>query len=851
MDIDADVHIPKPRNRFIVFRCRMSARLHEANPEMTLSEISKRISPLYQSVKDTDDPLFQECVAIADAESAEFRRKVAARDAARKRRATARAAELSQAASVPSTPTNQVLQNGHSFGSGSSSNIPSAPPIPYGYYGQPQAHGQSAYSENYMLGPVWSSAQTNYIQPGPAVAYGTMQNWMASAQNQQPAQSVYIPGGATFQHCATPLQYGSPVQNPSRHHDAVNSSHADHSSRLVPVSAATNAASVGYNQSEGVGGPSGIQYGQGNDGSIYYTGHMTAGVAGQQYQPEEPMAEYANQFEESGDGVNWQEIDEMVDYEAGTGSGKTTQIPALAYHVLTEEGSKKKAAYTQPRRVPVLGVAIYGPSRRTSLGEEVGHLVRFERAFSKNKAKIVYMTDGMLVRECQSDAMSSNTGIETDPHIPKPRNAFIVYRCRMNKILHDRHPDWDRSRLSKEISPLYRQAKNTNDSFYQECLTIAREEKLEYERKKDARVAARRTRSEEQGRASQAALLTRATPSPQPVLYGGVLQDAVPAGVYSPAGIMAPYAGHATTNISHHNRQQLMLHYHQRPSPAHSMLPGYYYPLQFDNTASNGSPIPSGRPQPLMMPPQSYAAPARHPASAGHSTSPSQIPGYSGLPFESLSAYPQTSSHPKRKTLADSHHGSVENEGPSKKLKVADGSYTSEFATESSTQLNSGASDGVNWAEIDSLVDYDAYVAAAGGEANPPWAAAQEQARVVEEQARLKQPARHTQGYQLYQLHLQPQPILHGAYGTHETPQNTLVELYGPSMTMMPIAGPVDVFNLHSGAAEIAQHQQNLAGYLHQLQPSVLPQSEYQLQQANVVQHGGAQRPQSDYPPLD
>ena len=44
--------------------------------------------------------------------------------------------------------------------------------------------------------------------------------------------------------------------------------------------------------------------------------------------------------------------------------------------------------------------------RRVMLGEEVGYSVRFEDVTS-TKTKIKYMTDGVLVRECLSDAFLS------------------------------------------------------------------------------------------------------------------------------------------------------------------------------------------------------------------------------------------------------------------------------------------------------------------------------------------------------------------------------------------------------------------------------------------------------------
>ncbi|HUI90820.1 MAG TPA: ATP-dependent RNA helicase HrpA [Chitinivibrionales bacterium] len=84
-----------------------------------------------------------------------------------------------------------------------------------------------------------------------------------------------------------------------------------------------------------------------------------------------------------------------------TGSGKTTQLPFLCLEA--GYGQKGKIGITQPRRLAATSVAAFAASQAScALGTFVGYKVRFNDRDSA-ETKIKFMTDGILLRELQTD----------------------------------------------------------------------------------------------------------------------------------------------------------------------------------------------------------------------------------------------------------------------------------------------------------------------------------------------------------------------------------------------------------------------------------------------------------------
>ena len=91
-----------------------------------------------------------------------------------------------------------------------------------------------------------------------------------------------------------------------------------------------------------------------------------------------------------------------------TGCGKSTQIPQYLVETGYTCDSSKRVICTQPRRVAAMSVsARVAYECGVALGSSVGYKVRFDERLAPD-TKLIYMTDGMLLREYISDPMLEN-----------------------------------------------------------------------------------------------------------------------------------------------------------------------------------------------------------------------------------------------------------------------------------------------------------------------------------------------------------------------------------------------------------------------------------------------------------
>ncbi len=128
--------------------------------------------------------------------------------------------------------------------------------------------------------------------------------------------------------------------------------------------------------------------------------------------------------------------DHQVVVVAGeTGSGKTTQLPKIAYEL-----GRRTIAHTQPRRIAARSVAKrIADECEVELGAEVGYAVRFDDQTSESTV-IRLVTDGLLLAELQRDRRLSryDTIIIDEAH---ERSLSIDFLLGYLKQLLPRRPD--------------------------------------------------------------------------------------------------------------------------------------------------------------------------------------------------------------------------------------------------------------------------------------------------------------------------------------------------------------------------------------------------------------------------
>ena len=87
-----------------------------------------------------------------------------------------------------------------------------------------------------------------------------------------------------------------------------------------------------------------------------------------------------------------------------TGSGKSTQVPQMLHHA-GWTAKNYQIGVVLPRRVGAVSVASrIAEEMGVQVGDEVGYMIRFDRAVSA-KTRITLMTDGMILREMLSDPL--------------------------------------------------------------------------------------------------------------------------------------------------------------------------------------------------------------------------------------------------------------------------------------------------------------------------------------------------------------------------------------------------------------------------------------------------------------
>lgn len=120
----------------------------------------------------------------------------------------------------------------------------------------------------------------------------------------------------------------------------------------------------------------------------------------------------------------------VVFVTSGTGSGKTVMVPRFLEHLYNYQA---KIIVTIPRQESVREMAIYQAKLAdVVLGEEIGYKFRGDQAYTPDKTKLLFATDGLLVRRLLMDPLLTGfqAVIVDEAHERNVQIDFLLYLLR-------------------------------------------------------------------------------------------------------------------------------------------------------------------------------------------------------------------------------------------------------------------------------------------------------------------------------------------------------------------------------------------------------------------------------------
>lgn len=121
---------------------------------------------------------------------------------------------------------------------------------------------------------------------------------------------------------------------------------------------------------------------------------------------------------------------QVVFVTSGTGSGKTVMVPRFLEHLY---GYQAKMIVTIPRQESVREMAVYQAKLNdVVLGEEVGYAFRGDKNYQPNITKLLFATDGLLVRKLLNDPLLTGyqAVIVDEAHERNVQIDFLLYLLR-------------------------------------------------------------------------------------------------------------------------------------------------------------------------------------------------------------------------------------------------------------------------------------------------------------------------------------------------------------------------------------------------------------------------------------
>ena len=137
-----------------------------------------------------------------------------------------------------------------------------------------------------------------------------------------------------------------------------------------------------------------------------------------------PISRIAPQLLES---INSNEVSIIT---AGTGSGKTTQVPQM---ILDNFEGVQRILVTQPRRIAAISIAKrVAAERNQKVGQQVGFSVRFEAVHPQEEPSITYCTSGLLLRMLHREEALQNVShiILDEVHERDVDTDLLLMLCR-------------------------------------------------------------------------------------------------------------------------------------------------------------------------------------------------------------------------------------------------------------------------------------------------------------------------------------------------------------------------------------------------------------------------------------
>ncbi|ENN77660.1 hypothetical protein YQE_05954, partial [Dendroctonus ponderosae] len=123
-----------------------------------------------------------------------------------------------------------------------------------------------------------------------------------------------------------------------------------------------------------------------------------------------------------------------------TGSGKTTQVPQFLYEA--GYALERQICITEPRRVAAISMSKRVGEEMNLTSKEVSYLIRFEGNVT-DETKIKFMTDGVLLKEIQSDFLLTKYSviILDEAHERRTNNDYLKDAYRKTVRIHNTLPE--------------------------------------------------------------------------------------------------------------------------------------------------------------------------------------------------------------------------------------------------------------------------------------------------------------------------------------------------------------------------------------------------------------------------